>query len=63
MPAPGLHDERTGGRRVGGKSGSRGEAALRVVGAHLHGHLAAEPVRAADPAYDKLHARLPSGSK
>ncbi|GII16878.1 hypothetical protein Ppa05_36040 [Planomonospora parontospora subsp. antibiotica] len=58
MPAPGRDDERTGGRGVGGEHRPGGEAALRVVGADLDGHIAAEPVRTADPAYDKLHARL-----
>ena len=40
--------------RLGPQRGADGEAALGLVGAHVDGHLAAQPVRPADPADDDL---------
>ena len=50
--------QRAASARVGGDGRAGGEAQLGIVGAHLHGHVAADSVRAAYPADDKLHARL-----
>jgi hypothetical protein len=58
MPAQRVDPERAGRGRVGGQHAAHGEAPVRLVGAYLHRHLAADPVRPGDPADDQLHDGL-----